>query len=83
MDAQTGHCGRCNATDGLVLPWPGFRWVKRAWYAGLLGLFATAPIILSEITVLLPLALMFAFAAGPVHSLAAQKATCRNCGAES
>ncbi len=81
MDAQPGHCWRCSATDGFVFPWRGFRWVKRIWYAGLLGLFVMAPIILSEITVLLPLALAFAFAAGPVHALAAQKATCRSCGA--
>ena len=82
MDAQTGHCGRCNASVDLVTPWAGFRWVKRVWYAGLLVLFALMPIILSEITLLLPLALIFAFAAGPVHLLAGQKATCSDCGAE-
>ncbi len=65
-----------------IAPWPGFRWVKRVWYAGLLVLFALMPMIMAEITLLLPMALMFALAAGPVHALAAQKTTCRDCGAE-
>ncbi len=82
MGAETGHCGRCNATVSVLVPWSGFRWVKRAWYACLLVLFALMPIVLAEITILLPMALMFAMAAGPVHALAAQKATCRDCGAE-
>jgi hypothetical protein len=82
MGAETGHCGRCNAQVSVLSPWPGFRWVKRCWYVGLLVLFALMPIIMAEITLLMPLALVFALAAGPVHALAAQKATCRDCGAE-
>ena len=65
-----------------VRPWPGYRWLKRAWFAGLLVLLALMPIILSEITVLLPLAMVFAVAGGPVLSLSSQPVTCRQCGAE-
>lgn len=82
MDAQTGHCQRCKTEVELLAPWSGYVWVKRVWYAGLLVLFALMPIVLSEITILLPMALMFALAVGPVHALAAQKATCMRCGAE-
>ena len=61
--------------------WPGFRWLLRVWYACGLVLVCLAPIIMSEITVLLPLAMVFAFAAGPLHGLANEKPTCRTCGA--
>jgi hypothetical protein len=43
---------------------------------------ALAPIIMSEITVLLPLACVFGLAAGPIHAFARERATCRDCGAE-
>lgn len=76
------YCGRCAHQVAPVRAWPGFVWVKRGWYAGVLGVLAFAPIIMSEITLLLPLALTFGLAAGPVHSLAAQKTTCSECGAE-
>ncbi len=67
---------------GVVLVWRGFIWAKGAWYAGLLVLACLMPVILSEITVLLPMAMMFAAAAGPVHMLAAQRDSCRECGHE-
>ena len=66
----------------MVSVWPGFLWAKRAWYAGLLLLCCLMPVIMSEITMLLPLAMVFAAAAGPVHSLAAQRPSCRACGLE-
>jgi hypothetical protein len=67
---------------GVVAVWPGFVWAKRAWYFGLLVLACLMPVILSEITLLLPMAMMFAAAAGPVHMLAAQRDSCRECGLE-
>jgi hypothetical protein len=83
VDASVStYCGRCTHQVVVVRAWPGFVWVKRGWYAGVLGVVLFAPIIMSEITLLLPLALTFGLAAGPVHSLAAQKPTCSECGAE-
>lgn len=76
-----GYCARCAREVSLLRPWPGFRWLKRAWYAGLLLVVALMPIILSEITVLLPMAMVFAAAGGPLLSLASQPTTCRECGA--
>ena len=76
------YCARC-AHD--VVPdrvWAGFRWAKRAWYGGIVVIVLLSPIIMSEITLLLPLALAFGLAAGPVHALAAQRDTCSECGAE-
>jgi hypothetical protein len=80
--AVSTYCGRCTHQVEPVRIWPGFVWVKRAWYVGVLGVLGFAPIIMSEITLLLPLALTFGLAAGPIHSLAAQKPTCSECGAE-
>jgi hypothetical protein len=79
--APLGYCSRCAREVLLLRPWPGFRWLKHAWYAGLLVVLALMPIILSEITVLLPMAMLFAAAGGPVLALASQSTTCRECGA--
>jgi hypothetical protein len=79
--SNTTYCTRCAHHVTAIRAWPGFVWVKRAWYGGLLLIAALMPIILSEITLLLPLAMTFALAAGPVHVLAAQAATCSECGA--
>lgn len=76
-----GYCRRCAREVSLLRPWPGFRWLKRAWFAGLLVVLALMPIILSEITILLPMAMAFAVAGGPLLSLASQPITCRTCGA--
>jgi hypothetical protein len=76
------YCARCGHDVAPVRAWPGFVWAKRGWYGGIVGLLAVAPIVMSEITVLLPLAVTFGLAAGPVHALAAQRATCSECGAE-
>ena len=81
-DTAQVHCKRCAQMVDAVRPWPGYRWLKRAWFAGLLVLLCLMPIILSEITVLLPLAMVFAVAGGPVLSLSSQHVTCRQCGAE-
>ena len=75
------HCGRCASLVEVVRPWPGFVWLKRLWYLGLLGLLVLMPIILSEITLLLPMAMVFALAGGPLFAFCAQEATCRQCGA--
>ncbi|MDB4974670.1 MAG: hypothetical protein JWN48_3011 [Myxococcaceae bacterium] len=75
------YCARCTHEVDAVRPWPGYVWVKRGWYSGAAIIFALTPIIFSELTVLMPLACAFGLAGGPIHSLAAQKATCRECGA--
>ena len=82
MDTPHSHCFRCKHEVEVVGVWPGYRWAKRGWYTAVVGLCVLSPIILSEMTVLIPLAVTIAMAAGPVHSLAAQKPTCRDCGAE-
>jgi hypothetical protein len=80
--ACVGYCPRCAREVSVLGVWPGFLWAKRAWYGGLLLIAALMPVILSEITVLLPMAVVFAMAAGPVHQLAAQRPSCRSCGLE-
>ena len=79
---DTAFCTRCAHDVTAVRAWPGFVWVKRGWYGGLVLIGLLAPILMSEITLLLPLACTFALAAGPVHALAAQPPTCRECGAQ-
>lgn len=81
-NASTMYCSRCCCQVEPVRSWAGFRWVKRGWYAVLVLLAVLAPIIMSEITLLLPMAMVFGMAAGPIHMLASQPSTCRTCGAE-
>jgi len=81
-DAAHVYCDRCARDVAPVRAWPGYIWVKRAWYAGLLLIALLMPVIMSEITLLLPLAMAFGMAAGPIHSLSAQRSTCSDCGAE-
>ena len=81
-EASLQHCNRCTRLVEVVRPWPGYVWLKRAWFAVLSGLLLLMPIILSEITLLLPLAMVFAVAGGPLLALSAQTSTCRDCGAQ-
>jgi hypothetical protein len=80
--ACRAHCTRCAQEVDAVRPWAGYLWLKRGWFAGLLLLLGLMPIILSEITVLLPLAMVFAMAGGPLLMLSSQPVTCSDCGAE-
>lgn len=75
------HCVRCMGHVEVVRPWSGFVWLKRAWFSALLLLVLLMPIILSEITLLLPMAMVFALAGGPLFFLSGQQPTCRTCGA--
>jgi len=81
-DAELSYCNRCAREVEALRPWPGYVWLKRGWLAGLVLLAGLMPIIMSEITLLLPMAMMFAVAGGPVMALSAQRSTCRDCGAQ-
>jgi hypothetical protein len=81
-EARLLHCNRCAREVEVVRPWAGYVWLKRAWFAALLLLIVLMPIILSEITVLLPLAMVFAVAGGPLLALSGERNTCRECGAQ-
>jgi hypothetical protein len=81
-EAAQVYCTRCGHDVDVVRPWRGYLWLKRAWFGGLALLLLLMPIILSEITVLLPLAMVFAVAGGPLLSLSSQPVTCSECGAE-
>jgi hypothetical protein len=76
------HCNRCGREVEVLRPWGGYVWLKRAWFAGLSLLLLLMPIVLSEITVLLPLAMVFALAGGPLLALSGEQKTCRECGAQ-
>ena len=77
-----GRCWRCQKDVDIQRAWPGFVWLKRGWYAGMFGVLVLMPIIGSEITVLLPGAMVFTIAGGPLLFLSGQQDTCLECGAE-
>jgi hypothetical protein len=81
-DGALLYCNRCTSDVEVVRPWSGYVWLKRGWFASLALLLLLGPIIMSEITLLLPLAMVFAAAGGPLLSLSGEKQTCRDCGAQ-
>jgi hypothetical protein len=75
------HCPRCRADVEATWPWSGWGTLKRAHLAGICLLLLLSPFFYADFIVMLPSSMLFAFAIGPVMSLARIKPTCLQCGA--
>jgi hypothetical protein len=75
-----GECGRCLGAVDATWPWAGWNWLRRGFYAGIALLLGLSPFFFADMFVMLPSALVFAFAVGSVNSLARVKPTCLHCG---
>ena len=74
------HCPRCRQDVEATWPWHGWRNLRRAHF-GVLGLLlALSPFFYADFVVMLPSAMLIAFAVGPVMTLARMKPTCLSCG---
>jgi hypothetical protein len=73
-------CPRCFSDLPAVTPWSGFRYARPIWFAGVAVLVVLAPILASDIVVMIPLSVVYLFAGGPVLGLAQEPRTCRACG---
>lgn len=61
-------------------PWAGFRIAKFVWIGVATLILAFAPILFSDLVIMIPLSMAFLFAGGPVFAHAAQPPTCPSCG---
>jgi hypothetical protein len=73
-------CPRCYSEDDVLRPWAGFRVAKVVWLAGAGLILLLAPILFSDLVVMIPLSMAFLFAGGPVFGFAAQQPICPACG---
>jgi hypothetical protein len=74
-------CARCGNVVEATWPWPGWGRLRVFWLVavGVIGLLS--PILMSDVSVMLPSAMMFVLAIGPISALARIKPTCLHCGA--
>jgi hypothetical protein len=73
-------CPRCFHALELLVPWRGFQYVRRVWIAGVVVIVVLAPILASDLIVMMPLSVVYLFAGGPVLGFAQLQPTCRVCG---
>jgi hypothetical protein len=82
MTAEQPPCPRCYSELPVVRPWAGFRLLRVVWLAGLCVVVTLAPILASDLVVMIPLSVMFLFGGGPILAFAKQQPTCAACGLE-
>ena len=82
MTAEQPPCPRCYSELPVVRPWAGFRVLRVLWLAGLCVVVALAPILASDLVVMIPLSVMFLLGGGPISFFAKQLPTCAACGLE-
>jgi hypothetical protein len=73
-------CPRCSSEVEVQRPWRGYRSLRVVWFGGLAVIVTFAPILASDLVVMMPLSVLYLFAGGPVLGFAAQTPTCSECG---
>jgi hypothetical protein len=74
-------CSRCAGPVEASWPWPGWGRLRKLWFGGLGVIGLLSPILMADVAVMLPSAMMFVVAIGPINALARIKPTCLRCGA--
>ena len=74
-------CWRCRQTTEPLRPWPHWRKVRFAYFAGLMLALCGGPVILADGFVLIPTLMVYMAALGPLNALARQRPLCNHCGA--
>ncbi len=79
VERPTARCRRCQQLVFVDVPWRGWRILKRAWIVLMLFVLAASPIMIAEITVLLPIGVMIALSGTTLLQMAEQVPRCRRC----
>jgi hypothetical protein len=79
---QSPPCPRCFSLEPVTRPWAGFRLVRVLWIMGLCLMLAFAPVLASDIFVMIPLSTIYLFAGGSIMGLARLRPACVSCGLE-
>ncbi len=77
---RQAHCGRCHAMVEATFPWSGWPRVRKVFFGYLITLLLLSPFFYADMFVMLPSAMIFVFALGPVNYLARVQPTCLSCG---
>jgi hypothetical protein len=76
----TKHCPRCDADVPVDAPWPHWRKIKIVYVTSLVLLLVVGPIMAVDYCVMIPSAILYLGAWGPINGHASERPTCRVCG---
>lgn len=74
------HCPRCAAEVTGTFPWPYWSRVRKGWFTIAAGIVMASPVLMSDVYGMLPSAMVFVTAIGPLNALARIRPTCLQCG---
>jgi ribosomal protein S27AE len=74
------HCPRCSSHVEATWPWAGWVNLRRGWFFGLFFVVVASPIWFVDMYVMMPCAMLFIAAIGPLNTLARTRPTCLKCG---
>jgi hypothetical protein len=76
------HCPRCSAGVQATWPWSGWVNLRKGWFVGIGLLAMGSPVWMADMYVLMPSAMLFICAIGPLNKLAGVRPTCLDCGCQ-
>jgi RNA polymerase subunit RPABC4/transcription elongation factor Spt4 len=79
MVHPTASCRRCRRLVFVDVPWRGWRVLARVWMGVMVVVIAVSPILIAEITVLLPIGIMIALSGTTLMRMAEEVPRCRRC----
>jgi hypothetical protein len=74
------HCPRCAQDVEATFPWPYWGRVRKVWFTIAAGIVMASPVLMSDVYGMLPSAMVFVTAIGPLNALARICPTCLQCG---
>jgi len=74
------HCPRCSGRVDATWPWAGWGALRKGWFFGLGFVLLASPIWFTDFVVMMPSAMLFIAAIGPLNTLARTRPTCLRCG---
>jgi len=75
-------CWRCRQQTEPLRPWPHWRKVRIAYFAGLALALCGGPVILADGFIMIPMLMLYMSAIGPLNSLVRQRPSCNRCSAD-
>lgn len=79
---EQGFCERCDNERTLLVPWRGWRGLRRMWIGVLVVTLALSPFWIWDYVVMTPGVMMMMAAMGPLNGFASEVPSCLTCGAE-
>lgn len=74
-------CPRCRNYVRPIRPWPHWRKLRAAYFAGLGLALCGAPVILADGFIMIPTLMLYISAIGPLNGFVRRRPVCRRCSA--